>query len=249
MERMEQKPIGVICALEVELRNLVNALEDEEVIRRSGYEFHQGHFGSVPAVLVQCGIGKVNAARGTQMMIDLFDPACIVNSGIAGGTAEGLSVGDVIIGTDLAQHDFDVTHFGYALGYMCTGEDSSRPTLYTSHPQLVEELEKACRQVAPERGVRRGRIVSGDQFISSTEKKKQLREEFGAACAEMESASIAQVCQLAAVPFGILRCISDLADGTASASYEQFEESVAKLSAAIMIDFLQNHRGLNSLEG
>ena len=88
---------------------------------------------------------------------------------------------------------------------MCTGENSSEPTRFTAESVLVEELEQAARTAAPERGVHRGRIVSGDQFISGAEKKKQLREAFNAVCAEMESAAIAQTCQYAGVPFGILR--------------------------------------------
>ena len=200
----------------------------------------------IPAVLVQCGVGKVNAARGTQMLIDAFGPCCVINSGIAGGTKPGLAIGDIVIGEDLAQHDFDVTAFGYALGYMCTGENSSEPTRFTAESVLVEELEQAARTAAPERGVHRGRIVSGDQFISGAEKKKQLREAFNAVCAEMESAAIAQTCQYAGVPFGILRVISDLADGTAPESYDRFERTSADLSAAVILEFLKIHRKLRA---
>lgn len=241
-----QRPVGIICALEVELKDLLAELRDREDVVFNGYEFHCGRFGEIPAVLVQCGVGKVNAARGTQMLIDAFGPCCVINSGIAGGTKPGLAIGDIVIGEDLAQHDFDVTAFGYALGYMCTGENSNEPTRFTAEPVLVEELEQAARTAAPERGVHRGRIVSGDQFISGAEKKKQLREAFNAVCAEMESAAIAQTCQYAGVPFGILRVISDLADGTAPESYDWFECASADLSAAVILEFLKIHRKLRA---
>ena len=153
------RPVGIICALEVELKDLLAELRDRENVVFNGYEFHCGRFGEIPAVLVQCGVGKVNAARGTQMLIDAFGPCCVINSGIAGGTKPGLAIGDIVIGEDLAQHDFDVTAFGYALGYMCTGENSNEPTRFTAEPVLVEELEQAARTAAPERGVHRGRPV------------------------------------------------------------------------------------------
>ena len=138
------RPVGIICALEVELKDLLAELRDREDVVFNGYEFHCGRFGEIPAVLVQCGVGKVNAARGTQMLLEAFGGCCVINSGIAGGTKPGLAIGDIVIGKDLAQHDFDVTAFGYALGYMCTGENSNEPTRFTAEPVLVEELEQAA---------------------------------------------------------------------------------------------------------
>ena len=233
-----KKPIGVICAMESELNDLLQNLEDRRDITHYGYTFYEGHFSGTPAVLVQCGIGKVNAARGTQMLLDYFEPQCVVNSGIAGGTAPGLSVGDVVIGTDLVQHDFDATGCGYVVGYMFTGEDGNKPTLYTADPKLVDALEASARKAAPERGIHRGRIATVDQFISSTEQKQRILSLFNATCAEMESGAIAQTCQCASVPFGILRVVSDLADGSASESFETFEKETADLSAAILLNFL-----------
>ncbi len=235
-----KKPIGVICALESELNDLLENLEDRKDITHYGYTFYQGHFSGTPAVLVQCGIGKVNAARGTQMVLDYFEPACIVNSGIAGGTAPGLSVGDVIIGTDLVHHDFDGTACGYVMGYMFTGEDGNQPTVFTADSKIVDALEASAKKVAPERGIRRGRIATGDQFISSTEQKDRIRSQFSATCAEMESGAIAQTCHYANVPFGIIRVISDLADGSAAESFDTFEKETADLSAAVLLDFLHS---------
>ena len=233
---------GLLYAMPGEIKSLLpEGAEPERV--EAGVPFYR-----IREDVVACcgGVGKVNAARGTQMLIDAFGPCCVINSGIAGGTKPGLAIGDIVIGKDLAQHDFDVTAFGYALGYMCTGENSNEPTRFTAEPVLVEELEQAARTAAPERGVHRGRIVSGDQFISGAEKKKQLREVFDAVCAEMESAAIAQTCQYAGVPFGILRVISDLADGTAPESYDRFERTSADLSAAVILEFLKIHRKLRA---
>lgn len=227
--------------MDVEMQDLLQNLENSETVSAAGYDFHTGEMGGASVVLIRCGVGKVNAARGTQMLIDRFDPEAVINSGIAGGTAAGLHVGDIIVGTDFVQHDFDVTAFGHVKGYLCTGERDDRPTVFYSDIQLIEELIRAAKTAAPERDVREGRIASGDQFVSTEEKKEEIAAEFGAVCAEMEGASIAQTCAYAGVPFAVLRVISDLADGTAPENYDQFEKSSADLSAAVIRQFVRNH--------
>jgi len=238
-----RRPLGIICAMDVEIRDLMENLSDEQVLAKAGYEFHVGRLSGVPVVLVQCGVGKVNAARGTQMLIDLFDPEGIINSGVAGGTADGLSIGDIVVGRDFIQHDFDVTALGYAKGYMCTGADSSRPTVYTADAALSKELTEAASGIADGRGVREGRIVSGDMFINTVGKKAELAEMFGATCAEMEGAAIAQTCAYSGVPFGVLRVISDLANGTSPENYAEFEKISAAFSAEVILRFVAIHGG------
>lgn len=232
------KRIGIICAMDIELADLVSNLEDAEVVAQSGYEFHLGRFGSTDVVLVQCGVGLVNAARGTQMMIDKFAPTAIINSGIAGGTGEGLKIGDIVISTSLVQHDFDASPFGYVKGYQCTGLGGDKPTIYTADEELVAALSEVAAVVAAELGedrvVHTGVIASGDQFIANVDKKTELRELFGATAAEMEGSAIAQAASYSEVPFAVLRVISDLANGDAPENYEAFEKEAANLSAHIM---------------
>ena len=187
-------------------------------------------------MVVQCGIGKVNAARITQALIDRFDPCAVVNSGVAGGVGEGLRVGDIVIGAGLVQHDFDVTALGYAKGYLFEGE-KDRPTVFRSDPALIAALKSAAAGAAPDCGVREGVIASGDLFVAKAETKRELRERFGAVAAEMEGASVAQTAHYAGVPFVVLRVISDLADGTAPDSYDSFELETAARSAEVIRRF------------
>ncbi|MBQ6622899.1 MAG: 5'-methylthioadenosine/adenosylhomocysteine nucleosidase [Mogibacterium sp.] len=234
-------PTGVLCAMDIELADLLASLEDPEVIEKAGYRFYEGTIGGSPIVLVKCGIGKVNAARGTQMLIDLFEPAAILNSGIAGGIGPGLHVGDIVIGTEFVQHDFDVTAFGHAKGFLCTDERDDEPTVFRADPEIVRRLRCAAEDLAAAggRSVHEGRIASGDQFIASLEAKAEIAGLFGAVAAEMEGAAIAQTAAYAGVPFAVLRVISDLGDGTAPESYETFEHEAADLSAAVICRYLE----------
>lgn len=225
--------LGIIGAMQSEVALLHACLEQVQVQTIGGLEFHSGFLGGKQVVVVQCGVGKVNAARCTQLLVDFFHPDCIVNTGIAGGIAQGLAVGDVIVATGLIQHDFDVTAFGYAKGNLCDRAASDKPTLFCADAQLIERLIMATQAVAPNR-CRQGVIVTGDVFISAREQKESLRQTFQAVAAEMEGGAIAQVAQANGVPFVVLRAISDLADGTAAASFDIFEQETADLSAAII---------------
>ena len=228
-----ERPLGVICAMESEAAQLIAALEEPRTETVCGCTFHAGTLCGVPAVVVRCGIGKVNAARITQAMIDRFSPGAVVNSGIAGGVGEGLHVGDVVIGTGLSQHDFDVSALGYVKGYLFEGEPG-RPTVFRADPALCAAVRSAAQAAAPDRGVHEGVIVSGDVFVAQSETKRALREDFSALAAEMEGAALAQTAYYAGVPFAVLRVISDLADGDSPESYDTFEQDTADLSAAVI---------------
>lgn len=233
------KRIGILCAMEVELEDIlkeVQGLSKEEVY---GFTFYEGYLRRHPVVLVICGVGKVNAARGTQLLIDRYHPACILNSGVAGGIGENLAIGDIIVAEELVQHDFDVSALGYAKGYLCTGENPSEPTVFKADKDLVNLLERAAKEEEPERSIVKGRIATGDVFIAGSEKKTEIREQFGAAAAEMESAAVAQVASYSGIPFGILRAVSDLADGTQVEEYSVFEEETAHASARILCRFME----------
>ena len=232
--------IGIIGAMESEVSRLTSLLNNADTVDIYDLTFYTGTLGKRKAVIVKSGIGKVNAARCAQLLIDRFAPGAIINTGIAGGADPSLSVGDIVIGTGLLQHDFDVTAFGHAKGYLCTGKDHDRPTVFRADERLADALERAAISRFPQRRVKRGTIATGDLFVSDGEKKRELWETFGASAAEMEGAAIAQTAFYAGIPFAVLRAISDQADGKAARSFEEFEEETAGLSSDVIESLLNN---------
>lgn len=230
---MKNKIIGIIGAMDTEVKELISEMNDAEKISLYGNCFYKGSINGTEVIVVKCGIGKVNAARCAQIMIDKFDVSAIVNSGIAGGVAPELSVGDICLGASMIQHDYDLTPFGYVKGYISTGLAGDEPTAFKADRELLDIFEKAASEVAGDKHLLKGVVVSGDQFIADLDKKKELHSEFGAIAAEMEGAAIAQVAAYAEVPFVVLRVISDLANGEGPASFEEFEKEAADLSMSI----------------
>ena len=228
------RPIGFICAMANEAALLVKSLQNKESVRIAGCDFYTGTLSGTPAVVVECGIGKVNAARCTQALIDRFAPRAVINSGIAGGVGDGLHVGDIVVGTALVEHDFDLTALGYAKGNVCEGK-KSKPTFFASDAKLVAAICAAAKLVAPDRGVHEGVIASGDVFVADKKTKTELKTRFNAMAAEMEGAAVAHTAQFAGVPFAVIRAISDLADGGAPVSFSVFEDETAALSAKMML--------------
>ena len=224
---------GVIGAMSIEIEKLRAALSDVETRETAGLTFYSGTLGSHRVVLVQSGIGKVNAARCTQILIDRYAPDYIVNTGIAGGVGQGLAIADVVIGTELVQHDFDATFFGYARGNLCAEKDG-KPTVFTSDGALVERFRAAAETLVESSRVKTGRIATGDQFIAARAVKHDIASTFGAIAAEMEGGAIAQTAALAGVPFIVIRAISDLADESGETLYPTFERDAANLSAGIL---------------
>lgn len=240
---------GVIGAMSIEIENLRAALSDVETREIAGLTFYSGTLGRHRVVLVQSGIGKVNAARCTQILIDRYAPDYLINTGIAGGVGKGLAVADVVIGTELVQHDFDVTFFGYARGNLCAGKDG-KPTVFTSDAALVERFRAAAETLVEPARVKTGRIATGDQFVADRALKHDIAGTFGAIAAEMEGGAIAQTAAAAGVPFIVIRAISDLADeddealskvsdGDESVS-QSFDRMTADLSANILLKMIQS---------
>lgn len=231
-------PIGLICAMENEAALLIEALENKTVVRISGNDYYTGTLAGTPAVVVQCGIGKVNAARCTQVLIDRFSPRAVINSGIAGGIGENLRVGDIVVAGALVEHDFDASALGYTKGNVCEGE-KTQPTFFRSDPDLVAAVCGTAKRVAPERGVHTGVIASGDVFVADRATKTELRSLFNAIAAEMEGAAVAHTARYAGVPFAVIRVISDLADGGAPDSYTEFQTETAACSAKLMLSLAE----------
>ena len=222
--------IGIIGAMDVEVANLKEAMKTEREVVRAGMRFCEGTIGGTEVVVVQCGIGKVNAGLCVQILCDLFDVTHLINTGVAGSLDEEINVGDVVVSIDAMYHDMDVTGLGYVPGQVPQMDVLS----FAADPMLREAAVKACREAAPEIGVFEGRVVSGDQFICDRAKKNEIKKIFGGLCTEMEGAAIAQAAYVNGVPFVIVRAISDKADESVIVAYDVFEAQAAKHCTSII---------------
>lgn len=235
----KEKTVAIIGAMDCEVELLRNLLENAEEIKDKKFTIYKGKIGKHTVYAAQSGVGKVNSAVFTQYLIDKYSPDYIINTGIAGGVGGNLSVGDVVIATDLVQYDFDVTALGYAKGYMCTGINKDKPTVFTSDEKLSKEFETYAKQASSGNKIHRGRIASGDTFVASSDKKKEIKETFNAVAVEMEGCAIAQTASLNNIPFVIVRAISDLADGSAPKSLEEVEYESAQISSEVIRHILE----------
>ena len=222
--------IGIIGAMDVEVANLKEAMKKEREVVRAGMRFCEGTIGGTEVVVVQCGIGKVNAGLCVQILCDLFDVTHLINTGVAGSLDEEINVGDVVVSIDAMYHDMDVTGLGYVPGQV----PQMDVLTFAADPMLREAAVKACREAAPEIGVFEGRVVSGDQFICDRAKKNEIKKIFGGLCTEMEGAAIAQAAYVNGVPFVIVRAISDKADESVIVSYDVFEAQAARHCTSII---------------
>ena len=227
--------LGIIGAMNTEVETLISALNNKQETRIAGSTFYSGKLGSTDAVVVMCGIGKVAAAICAQAMIDTFHPDLLINTGVAGGVADGLAQGDLVIATDAVQHDFDISLFGHAKGYMPVwGKDHLEPSPFPADEAIAEKLMASAQQLGYH--AIRGRVASGDIFVADPVLKQTLAKDFGASAAEMEGAAIAQTAWQNNIPCAIVRAISDLADGSATLSFDEFEAIAAERSAKLLLE-------------
>jgi len=230
------KRTGIIAAMDSELRDLSASLDHERTEKIAGREIQYGHLEGHPIALVLCGCGKVNATHSATLLACHAKVSRILVTGVSGGLAEGLKVGDVVIGDSFIQHDMDarplfprheIPFEGFSvieadpdLRHLLA--DAARSMLATAAPQGLEEAK-----------VFEGLVVSGDQFLSSTEARNGVLDPLPhACCADMESAAIAQVCRAADLPLGVMRVISDSADGSAHIDFAKFVEASASKACA-----------------
>ena len=226
--------IGIIGAMRSEVEKLRSVMTDKNERFISGISFMEGVLNGARVVTAVCGIGKVAAAVCTEAMILEYSPVCIVNTGVGGSLSSELNICDVIIAETLVQHDMDTTALGDAAGLISGINIVDIP----GDKKVIEALLKAAREVGGF-GVRTGRIASGDQFIADPAKKRFIVDTFGAHACEMEGASIAHVCYLNKVPVGVVRAISDKADGSGHMDYEKFLPLAAENAAKIIENFVK----------
>ncbi len=212
--------IGIIGAMDEEVAGLKEYMQDVEITRKASMEFYAGTLEGKKVVVVRSGVGKVNAAVCTQILVDEFQAEAVINTGIAGSLNNDINIGDIVLSTDLVHHDMDAVGFGYPKGQIPRMEEFS----FQSDQVLRKLAAEACREVNPDIQVFEGRIASGDQFIADQDVKDFIVKEFSAYAVEMEGAAIAQAASLNHVPFLVIRAISDKADGSAHVDYSAFEK-------------------------
>ena len=229
------KKVGIIAAMQEEMNEIKNIMT--ELTENNIYElqFFEGKIGNVECVLVQAGVGKVNASRCTQILIDNYDIEYVVNVGSAGSANNSLNIGDIVIGKILVQHDFDITAFGHKKGYISNvGENIS------SDDKLIKKFEKIINNNdKKEYNIKVGTIASGDIFCTDIKMKEKIKYKFNADAIEMEGAAIAQVCYLDKIPFIVIRSISDSPNGKNEIDFNEFIELASKRCAEIIKEFLK----------
>lgn len=226
---------GIIGAMEEEVSILMEAMGEKQVSVIAGMKFVSGKIDETDAVVVQCGMGKVNAGICAQTLISQFGVTHIINTGVAGSLDAEINIGDIVISADAVQHDYDVSAIGFAKGEIpYTGLYA-----FPADEKLRKLAAEAVRITAPDIGIFEGRICSGDQFIASKEQKQKIISTFGGLCAEMEGAAIAQAAYLNQTPYVILRAISDKADDSEEVSFDLFASKAAKVSALAVREMLK----------
>ena len=220
--------LGIIGAMDIEVALLKEKMENMTVTEKAGMKFYDGTLEGLQAVVVQCGVGKVNAAMCAQILCSVFDVTHLVNTGIAGSLCADLDIGDLVVSKDAMYHDFDCVHFGYEMGKVPGMDVVAFPASET----MMAHALKAAQEVHPGH-VRTGRVASGDLFVAQKDAKNAIIEKTGAICTEMEGAAIAHTAYRNGVPFVILRAISDKADDSAEMDYPTFERIAAQRCAQV----------------
>ena len=227
--------IGIIGAMDEEIRFLRNEMKIKEIKTIADMDFYIGIIENKEVVLVRCGIGKVNAAICTQILISVFDIKTIINIGVAGAIKDTLNILDIVVSTDVQQHDFDVTGFGYRLGEI----PRMRKSVFPADENLIQKALDASNEVLTDNKVVKGRIVSGDIFVSDVKLKQNILENFGGYCTEMEGAAIGHTCYVNNIPFVVVRVISDKADGSAHGNFHEFVYQAVNHSGNIVKTMLK----------
>lgn len=224
--------IGIIGATLEEAAAIKSKMSEvrEEIV--CGIQFLVGKYCGKDAVFVQSGIGKVNAAVTTALLIQKYDVESVIFSGVAGSTSENAGIGDIVIGTDAVQHDFSVEEFGYKKGQIPQMPVYS----FEADSCILEKMKKLERE---DLRIHFGRIITGDQFISKKEEKIELGKEFDALCVDMESAAVAQACYRLNKKFTIVRSISDSVTDESSMEYDKFVKLAAENATKILDEILR----------
>ena len=232
-----RETIGIISAMDTELKLLLENAQIDHVDHIGNRDYYVGELCGVPVVLQRLGIGKVRAASGTATLLDRYDVSEVIFTGVAGGVSDETEVMDIVVATDLLQHDYGIMTDD---GFIWTGAQLGTDSVYPCDEELVEMARESAVEVLGEDHVFTGTVVSGDQFVSSEAYVKKLQDDFDAMACEMEGAAVAIVCSEYGVPFVVIRSMSDKADGKAVKTYENFMDTAADHSSNIVMNMLQH---------
>ncbi len=226
------KKICIIAAIDEEFDAIEQIMKNKEHKLIYEIEIIEGTINNKECILAKSGVGKVNAARTTQILIDKYDIDYVINIGSAGGLKNDLNIGDIIIGTKIVQHDFNITAFGHKRGYVSGVGD-----ILLADEELIKKAKIAMQSIEKQNiKSREGIIATGDIFVTKIKMKESIVSEFDADCTEMEGAAIAQVCTLDKIPFIIIRSISDIPNGNNNVTFKEFINVASKRTA----DFIKN---------
>lgn len=226
--------IGIIGAMEEEVELLRSSLQDTETENIANCEFTTGTYKGQEIILLKSGIGKVNAAMSTTILLQHFKPELVINTGSAGGFDENLEVGSIVISDEVIHHDVDVTAFGYEMGQV-----PQMPATYHSNPELMELAEKTVKELV-ELPYAIGLIGTGDSFMNDPQRVESIRSQFPTMkAAEMEAAAVAQVCYQFDTAFVVIRALSDIAGKESSISFEEFLPVAADNSTKIVLSVVE----------
>jgi adenosylhomocysteine nucleosidase len=227
--------IGIIGAMEEEVNILKERMVLSNVVHKATMDFYQGTLSGKEVVIVRSGIGKVNAAVCTQILVDEFQVKIVINTGVAGSLRDEINIGDIVLSKDVLHHDMDAVEFGYDLGVI----PRMHTSVFVGDDKIVQVAQAVCQEVNKDIGVYIGRVVSGDQFISDYQKKQEIVKNFQGYCTEMEGAAIGQVAYLNNIPFLIIRAISDKADNSAKMDYGEFEVKAIEHTVKLVCELLK----------
>lgn len=228
--------LGIIGAMANEVELLKDKMTDVQIESKATMEFYSGKLEGKDVVIVQSGIGKVNAAICAQILIDDFNVTGIINTGVAGSLRNEINIGDIVISTDAVEHDMNVMPLGYDRGIIPGMETS----FFVADYDLVELTKKCCKDTVNV-NVFEGRIVSGDIFVSDKNIKEKLINKFDGYCTEMEGGAIAHCACINKVPFVVIRAISDKADNSAQMDYPEFEQMAIENSVKLLVSIVANY--------
>lgn len=229
------KTIGLMGAMDEEIALLLDRIENQVPVVAAGIHFVKGKLHGREVIVCKSGVGKVNAAVTTQLLINQFDVDTVWFTGVAGAVDPDLNVGDIVISSSCQQHDMDVTPLGYPRGTIPYQEISDFP----ADSALIRLAEGACKRLCQGHKYMTGRVLSGDQFIADHQFVNSfLYETMNGACVEMEGAAVAQVCFMNKVPYVVLRSISDKADGSANVNFAEFTSLASRRSFEVINDLV-----------
>lgn len=220
--------------MDEEIDLILKGLEQMKKTVKAGIHFYEGFFLSKEVVLCKSGVGKVNAAICTQILIDLFKVDAIIFTGVAGALDPSLEIGDIVISTECMHHDMDVTSLGFPRGIIPYEANS----IFAADPLLIQAAYVSSQAVLDGFSMT-GRVLSGDQFITNRELVQYFYEDLGGACTEMEGAAVAQVCSKNDIPFVVIRSMSDKADGSANVNFIDFTVKASMHSYLIVKEMLR----------